>query len=228
MTPWSVQRAAGAAAPEPASYHAAPRTRPRTARATAAGGRPKARHPGRVRELPHPGELAARQGARARLHARRRLGQRELAVEDGAELAHADRLGGRPRERAGGACRRHFLERPGGQHLVDAQLDALRERGAVITGVQRQQPVRVAAVGAPELVRLRPALGTLVERLEGADDAARVAHVHARRRLRGAPPELGDHGRRIALPARLQRAPARLVRRTREGEVAERGSQVQA
>ncbi len=123
--------------------------------------------------------------------------------------------------------RRDLGERAGGEHLVDAPLDALLERGAVVVGHEGDEPVAVAAAGVPEHVRLRlPPRG--VERLEGADDAPRVAQVGARRHVRRAAAKLGDECVRIAPPALLERPAPLRVRSGAEGEVAEHGAQVEA
>ena len=193
-----------------------------------ASGPARRRYAGCIRQLAHPGELAARQGARARLHARRRLILRELAVEDGAELAHADRLRRRARERPAGPRRRDFLQRAGGEHGIHPPVDALLERAAVVVGNQSEEPVRDTAPPAPT-ARPAPPLAPL----SSSDSSARITRRALRTSTRAARSgarrlELGDQRVGVSAPALLEGAPPSLVGRAAEREVAENSAQVEA
>ena len=111
----------------------------------------------------------------------------ELAVEDGAQLAHADRLTGGTGERPASRAAATSSSAPAAQHLVHAPVDALVERGAVLVRDEGDQPVRVA----PPALQSSPVCGRAGRRLSVSASSARTTRralwrsSARRRRARG-------------------------------------------
>ena len=194
---------------------------------------PRRRHQRGGGQLAHPGQLAARQSVRARLHARGRLGGRELAVE-ARRRARARRWPAAPCARA---CPRrehgrHLLERAGGEHLVDARVDAppaaprdrrraARRRGGVGSVLPAATAGRASAAWSG-----RPAACTASR----ARSTRRGLRTSRRAQVAGSSAaQLCYDSVRVARPARLER----FSRASGSGagakrEVAERGAQVES
>ena len=158
-----------------------------------------------------PRPLATNEAMRGRLHALRRLLQRQLASDVGGDLAVAD---GGERGQAGPVALPQqfadFLDPAAAQHRVRSGVGALAQRSAV--GGEAEDHGREVRRGATPLTRKR--LARRPADLDGADHAPDIARVYRVRRVgvRRAEEVVQRRGT-DALRLRLQFRPQRGVRR---------------